>query len=285
MTRTSIFDLYKQNNSVDRDFQRIYDLLDSDHGVVVSSDHTKTASIKAAANVQFRKWKSCGRCIDLNDFLATINYENIIVAAPDNEDVYILFLEVAYNIWHLANVFVSRKDTAFILGSDGKLIKTLLDDILSDMNQKAYYDPETEQWLIGEDSPQITAAVEATEPETASQILHYNHRQLAGKISEKKGILQNLAKYLEGRESELKPINMQLFTDLNTAFNNLDIRHNNIVQRDSSDYKEKLAQMTSEELEKWYDDVYQLILLAILEMDNVERRKRLRTLIQDINQK
>ena len=185
----------------------------------------------------------------------------------------------------MADAYVSCHSYYYRWGKDGIQLREMMDEVLSEMNQKAYYDPETEQCLIGEDSPQVTTAVEATEPETASQILHYNHRQLAGEIAKKKSILQILAKYLEGRESELKSINMQLFTDLNTAFNNLDIRHNNIVQRDSSDYKEKLAQMTPEELEKWYDDVYQLILLAILEMDNVERRKRLRTLIQDINQK
>ena len=159
-----------------------------------------------------------------------------------------------------------------------------MDEVLSEMNQKAYYDPETEQCLIGEDSPQVTTAVEATEPETASQILHYNHRQLAGNITAKRVLLKNLADYLEGRKDELKSVNMQLFTDINSALNNLSIRHNNLDPRNPNRYKEKLAQMSQEELEKWYDDVYQMVLLAILEMDNVERRDRVRTMIQEINQ-
>ena len=283
--RKSIFELYKQNNTMERDFNRIRLLLDSNHGVVSKDFQGQDCSVKDIAADEFPQWKNRGRCLNYDDFLSTIGIERIEKQAPYNENMFLLYIELTYNTWYMADAYVSCHSYYYRWGKDGIQLREMMDEVLSEMNQKAYYDSETEQCLIGEDSPQITAAVEATEPETASQILHYNHRQLAGKISEKKGILQNLAKYLEGRESELKPINMQLFTDLNTAFNNLDIRHNNIVQRDSSDYKEKLAQMTPEELEKWYDDVYQLILLAILEMDNVDRRKRLRTLIQDINQK
>ncbi len=285
MARKTIFELYQQNNDRERDYARIVSLVRSDKCVVKRSDSNTGWPLKHMFEVGFREWKQRGRCISLEDYLQTIDFESIKICAGAFTDNFLTYIEVIYNAWFFVDKEIKDHWTVIQWGVDGKELRRLMDEVLSEMNQKAYYDPETEQCLIGEDSPQVTTAVEATEPETASQILHYNHRQLAGEIAKKKSILQILAKYLEGRESELKSINMQLFTDLNTAFNNLDIRHNNIVQRDSSDYKEKLAQMTPEELEKWYDDVYQLILLAILEMDNVERRKRLRTLIQDINQK
>ena len=285
MARKTIFELYQMNNDMGRDFSRISLLEKSDKCVFKHSNLNNGYSIWDIFERGFREWKQRGRCISLSDYLATIDFKSIEAGATLFTDYLISYIELVYNAWFFADKEVQQHKTTIRWGYDGKELQRLMDEILSEMNQKAYYDPETEQCLIGEDSAQVTAAVEATEPETASQILHYNHRQLAGEISKKKIILQNLAKYLEGRESELKSINMQLFTDLNTAFNNLDIRHNNIVQRESFDYKEKLAQMPPEELEKWYDDVYQLILLAILEMDNVERRKRLRTLIQDINPK
>lgn len=285
MARKTIFELYQMNNDMGRDFSRISLLAKSDKCVFKHSNLNNGYSIWDIFERGFREWKQRGRCISLSDYLATIDFKSIEAGATLFTDYLISYIELVYNAWFFADKEVQQHKTTIRWGYDGKEFQRLMDEILSEMNQKAYYDPETEQCLIGEDSAQVTAAVEATEPETASQILHYNHRQLAGEISKKKIILQNLAKYLEGRESELKSINMQLFTDLNTAFNNLDIRHNNIVQRESFDYKEKLAQMPPEELEKWYDDVYQLILLAILEMDNVERRKRLRTLIQDINPK
>ncbi len=235
------------------------------------------------ANGLFPQWKNRGRCLSFSDFLDTIGFDSIEKHAPHDEKMFLVYIELAYNAWHMVNAFVSYNIDNFKWGKDGLELHKIMDEILSEMNQKAYYDPEIERCLIGEDSPQVTAAAEATEPETASQILQYNHRQLAGDIAKKKVILQNLAKELEGREKELKQINNQLFTDLNSAFNNLDIRHNNTAPRDSFDYKEKLAKMPPNELEEWYDDLYQLILLAILEMDNVERRKNIRILIQDLN--
>lgn len=39
-------------------------------------------------------------------------------------------------------------------------------------------------------------------------------------------------------------------------------------------YKEIVAKMTQDELEGWYDETYQMCLLAFLELDNVERTKK-----------
>lgn len=278
--RKSIFEIFEENNSIQHDFERINRLYNVHYYAEIDEVYY---TLKNMAEEWFPFWKNRGRCLDFTDYLDTIEYDKILAEAPNDVDAFITYIEFVYNMWYLCE----RYNFCCKYGSESSRdkIRDLMDEVLSEMNQKAYYDPETEQCLIGDNSPQVTAAVEATELETASQILHYNHRQLAGEISKKKAILQNLAKYLEGRESELKSINMQLFKDINSAFNNLDIRHNNIVQRNSSDYKEKLAQMPPEEMEKWYDEVYQLILLAILEMDNVERRDRIRKFIQDLNSK
>ena len=278
--RKSIFEIFAENNSIQHDFERINRLYSVRYYAEIDEVYY---TLKNMAEEWFPFWKNRGRCLDFTDYLDTIEYDKILAEAPNDEIAFITYIEFVYNMWYLCE----RYNFCCKYGSKSSrdIIRDLMDEVLSEMNQKAYYDPETEQCLIGEDSPQVTAAVEATEPETASQILHYNHKQLAGNLAEKKAILFSLAKYLEGRETELKSVNGQLFTDLNSVFNNLDIRHDNATPRESFEYKEKLATMSPEELEKWYDDIYQLILLAILEMDNVERRKKLRLLVQDINQK
>lgn len=56
-------------------------------------------------------------------------------------------------------------------------------------------------------------------------------------------------------------------------FNNMNIRHNNSTEGDKN-YREVVAKMTQDELENWYDETYQLCLLAFLELDNVERTKK-----------
>lgn len=268
---------------MERDFSRINTIFEK-HAYAEWVD--SVLSLREVADYSFSSWKQRGRCLSFTDYLATIQYDSIVANAPHDVNDFITFIELIYNVKYFCDNRIRKKSIFSFYHDTHIVLADLMDEVLSEMNQKAYYDPETEMCLIGEDSPQVTAAIEATEPEVASQLLQYNHRQLAGDIDKKRAILLNLANYLEGRQPELKSIcSNQLVTDLNTAFNNLDIRHNNTTPRDSSHYKAKLANVPPEELEKVYDDLYQVILLAILEMDNVERRRRIRVFIQDISQK
>ena len=59
--------------------------------------------------------------------------------------------------------------------------------------------------------------------------------------------------------------------------NNLDIRHNNRKKGDKN-YKEYVAKMRKDRLEKWYDELYQMILLALLILDNVDRTGKVKQL-------
>ena len=50
-------------------------------------------------------------------------------------------------------------------------------------------------------------------------------------------------------------------------------------------YDKTFAQMTDEELENWYDELYQMILLAYLELDNIDRNKRVEELRKKYSKK
>ena len=75
------------------------------------------------------------------------------------------------------------------------------------------------------------------------------------------------------QEFLLKLKNSKLEDDVLALLNNLNIRHNNCMEGDKN-YKEIVAKMSKDELENWYDETYQLCLLAFLELDNVERTKK-----------
>ena len=60
--------------------------------------------------------------------------------------------------------------------------------------------------------------------------------------------------------------------------NNMNIRHNNRSKKDKAKYKEYVSKMTKKQLEKWYDELYQMILLAFLILDNVDRSTKVKDL-------
>ena len=58
------------------------------------------------------------------------------------------------------------------------------------------------------------------------------------------------------------------------------IRHNN---KSGKNKKELVAQMSDEELESWYDELYQLLLFCVLIKDNKERKDKVDELLKRIN--
>lgn len=110
-------------------------------------------------------------------------------------------------------------------------------------------------------------------PEISYKVLEYNHYTMKGDIARKKETLRILADQLEPKRADLTAINKELASNVFFMFNNMNIRHNNRTEGDKN-YKEVVAKMTQDALESWYDETYQLCLLAFLELDNVERTKK-----------
>ena len=124
--------------------------------------------------------------------------------------------------------------------------------------------------------PKDRGAVSVSEivsPEISYKVLEYNHYTMKGDIARKRETLRILADQLEPRRVELAAINKELANNVFFMFNNMNIRHNNCAEGDKN-YKEVVAKMSQDELESWYDETYQLCLLAFLELDNVERTKK-----------
>lgn len=62
----------------------------------------------------------------------------------------------------------------------------------------------------------------------------------------------------------------------------MNVRHNNRSKKDMSKYKEYVAKMSKTRLEKWYDELYQMMLLALLLLDNIERTAKIKELKEKI---
>ena len=66
--------------------------------------------------------------------------------------------------------------------------------------------------------------------------------------------------------------------------NTLGLRHNNL-DPEGKQYKAFVANMTNEELEHWYDETYQMCLLAFLRIEHIERKKAINELKKKVEAK
>jgi hypothetical protein len=113
-------------------------------------------------------------------------------------------------------------------------------------------------------------------------ILMYHHASLKGQLEEKRDILRRIAKEYEPLlNKEIEGFH-DYFYKANNMLNNLDIRHNNTKGK----HKNVLAtSLSNEELENWYDELYQLLLFCVLIKDNKERKDKMTEFLKGLKEK
>ena len=130
-------------------------------------------------------------------------------------------------------------------------------------------------------NPAATAVAEMTENKDISfAILKYNHASLKGDLEGKRQLLLSIANEYEPLLKN--PIDgfTDYFKKATFLLNNLNLRHNN---KSGKDKKQFVVDMPNKELEKWYDELYQLLLFCVLIKDNVKRKKEIDDLVKKIN--
>ena len=121
------------------------------------------------------------------------------------------------------------------------------------------------------------AVAEIVDEKLAYSVLEYNHHSLKGNLEKKKAILKLMADDIEPQRKILNGINKTLADNLFQMFQKF-VRHNN----EDNPY---IKGLSKKELESCYDDIYQMWLLAKLEIDNLERKKRVEETLKQINSK
>lgn len=282
MTRKNIFALINDNWSYASEVDRIIQLF-SKSLLLQTRDGSRYSVVTFFDRFCFPKWKSRGHSIDVNDFLNQINYNNIVTVAKVNMDDFLTLIELVMNFWIIVKRFIDSYDSNAYIDNDYidqnfyLLYKIMIDD-LEKVNYKYICDKNNEQVLIIEDKPEVTAVVEIVPNDLALKILRYNHHAIKGDIESKKSILLAMGSGLEPKRSNLQSICSSLTNDIFYMLNNLNIRHNNKDKRDTKNYQSYVDNMRDNDLEDSYDDLYQMMLLASLELDQVERSKRCKDL-------
>lgn len=277
--RKSIFDIVADSYDIKMEIVRLINLTINEKVLCVS--YKEYSLFDFVDEYCFKYWQYRGHCIDVKDYLRTIEYETMLEQAVDNIEAFLTVIETIYNFWELShNEFT---DERLHLKWKGNYfhIKDVLDDNLERLNHTAYINKEHDKVLVIEDKPQVTAATECVKEELSLEVIRYNHRSLLGELDEKKRILLAFAADLEPRRKEIAEIDKTLEDDIFFMLNNLNIRHNNRSKNDKN-YKKYVANMRKATLEKWYDELYQMILLAYLKLEQKGRKVKIKELKQKI---
>ncbi len=225
----------------------------------------------------FLQWIARGTCLNCNDFKASVG----LIGRHVDENYMLDYFEYAFNI---VKVLETKVKVNYGWGGKNDAIKTNINTVLNRYGYEVWYNAKQQKALVVQKSAQATAVAEILPTDLATLVIEYNHYTLKGKIERKKDILVALGLALEAKRKELNSINKTFADKIFFMLNNLNIRHNN-VEKGHKKYNETVAKMTDAELENWYDELYQMILLAYLLLDNQDRNAKIDELVCKIGNK
>ena len=215
-----------------------------------------------------------GRSISLSDFDETYGFsfpEHPLFFETDD------LISLCEYVWNLGKG-VLRFAHQLISESNYQSIEHLLKMITACMEDLQYMSVSQEGIVIFvPKNADVVSVTEIVKEELIISILEYHHHGLKGNLAKKKAILKLLADDIEGDRSKLRSINR-------TIENQLFLLMHKFVRHDHSQTPH-IATMTPHEIEQCYDDIYQMWLLAKLELDHyAERKDRVAQLLDTINQ-
>lgn len=281
MVRKNIFELLSEKYNIVKEMNKIAELF---AGVKISYGDYFTQRAPQQYSIEqifewncFPKWKQRGPYLSCAEMKADLNIPN---SFSNNMDDIIKGLEYYINILRLVTVNFSRNLNISYPQAYPMLLKNI-DILLEHLNYEEQVFDQDEKVILVPKNPAATAVAEITDKEhIAFAILKYNHNSLRGDLEGKRQLLLSIANEYEPLLT--KPIDgfTDYFKKATFLLNNLNLRHNN---KSGKDKKQFVVDMPNKELEKWYDELYQLLLFCVLIKDNVKRKKEIEDLVKKIN--
>ena len=257
MTRKSIFEILTEKYDTNYELYQIDTMYRGNTFCLsLTLGRKKYISLDDLIDQVFHKWKSKGTCTSCANMRERLGIHEILPNTKFSEDKTILYLEYYANMLYLYSTKIKLPiDVAEL--NILSMLRDNIDSLIEHLHYKKHICKDGEcVFLIPDD--------------IAFAILKYNHASLKGQLEEKRRLLQSIAnEYEDLLKSPIEPFG-DFFTKTTGLLNNLNIRHNN---KSGKNQHEAFIQMDAKELEKWYDELYQLLLFCILAKDNTERKK------------
>lgn len=209
--------------------------------------------------------------------------------------LYALFYEpsIRYNKRLVSiHAFVDEYFTTFRFRGTCILLKEferkhgfVFEQIMRVIELVGYMQAEEDGFVIFVEKSHAAVAVAEILPAPSSyKVIAYNHYSMRGDLEAKRSALLSFVDLLEPQRKTLENIDRQFASDLFYAFNNFNVRHNNI-DPSGAKYKKPIGDLSEEQLEHWYDEIYQMSLLAFLRLEHGKRKKEFDSLKSQIEGK
>ena len=289
MTRKNYLQiLLEASINISEEYERLYKLFYSTEifEEIYDIQYFNPNSIYEICKKYFLELSCRETCTNIQEFDSEyhFNFKSKASISKDDINYFITFCEYLLNfITSLQQIKLTNTEKKKIT-----ILETQLNKIIEKISYQIIEQEKKTKILIPKDQVANSVAEIIKDDDLSYRVIEYNHHSMKGDIEQKKSILLRLAHQLEPLDDKLKSINDALKSNLFFMFNNLDLRHNNTTRNPTKEekqdtyYKEIVAKMPPEELESWYDETYQLCLLAFLELDNVERMQKIEELKKKI---
>ena len=243
-----------------REYTRLYELF-----YMSREEYGQTLEKECKENFLHMPFR--GTCLSLDDFNTSYGFDFDPIPSKFDVNYLVIFCEYTYNL-----IINLRQISGYSYKS---LYIQQLIMVLDLIDYKFIYDDEARVNILIPRKPEAIAVAEIVDEKLAYSVLEYNHHSLKGNLAKKKAILILMADDLENKRKILNTINKTLSNNLFQMFQKF-VRHNN----DENLY---IKNLSSNDLENCYDDIYQMWLLAKAEIDNLERKKRVESTLRKIN--
>lgn len=255
------------------EYHKLYSMF-YDHIIQVSG--TKRISAYDELSYYFLEFHFRGTCLSIEEFNDIHGFHFEEYPEPFHIDNLILICE------YIENMLIEYQKARLTFGikylqnpKQEINVKFYLMQIAQVIEKIGYMSLNQDGFVIYvEKSPAAISVAESEQipKEISYKIISYNHYSMKGNLQEKKSTILKLAELLEAKRNELSKVDSSFCRDIFYLFNNLNIRHNNVDPSINRKFKQAVADMPKEELEHWYDETYQMCLLAFLRLEQVERK-------------
>lgn len=273
--RKSLFEILEDQYDFNKEFKKITNLFNSNMIYSIGYGYT----IENAVNGVFHEWAARGSCINCVDMRKELEIDVIAKLENPSLDNMILCLEYYSNVLYvfLTKWFPQAKE--YNINNNLPILQKNIDLLIEHMNLTKQILAEEEKVILLPNNPAATAVAETAPQNIAFSILKYNHASLKGQLEEKRKLLHSIANEYEALLDNPTTGFGEYFKTVRGLLNNLNIRHNNKTGKNQNNL---IKDMPPQQLEKNYDELYQLLLFCILTKDNIGRKKTADELLKNI---